>query len=475
MNGLFIAAGLVCAFLFLFLRPRYKVLIAFFFMTLGFNVIPRYVFNLEVWDPGAVLLLIAGVQLLFMKTAAEPIKTGYLSILKLFIVWLTFCLLWSLLIYQYPLLDTLKVSRQIIIGYMSVFIFIRLFRVDPKSFDFFLKFFYWTTFVLMLFCIAQHQLNLDILFIRETEYGNTIRLIPTFFPICLFFLWVLLSKIFSHEKMQWHELVYIFITFLVTAITYTRGIYISVAAVFLLMLMILLYYRKIGFSQTFLFFTCAVSLILVLTITGAMDRVLSRAYSGIELVTGLDKNHQKKAKDNYDTFTGRILTAKERFDMVAHKNPVVGFGFIHEDNIPRNLRKNLNYGSVITTPKYLETYRYTTNYVLALYTADIGWPNIVLQTGFIGFFIFILFIICFLWNWLRNRRLGGNEFLCIRLGVFLQMVTFVLLMFNGTPLSYLVQIPSFFIAGYAFLTHQAQESQNKANPENISGELDYVC
>ncbi len=451
MNWLMTLFAVVLFGGFLWLKPRYKILIAFFIMAYCFNIIPRFVMNWEIWDLGAVLLLITGAQMLFMKTVSEPIKPVYLTVLKFFLAWLCLSILWSLFIYHYPMLATLKASRQMIIGYLSVFIFIRLFRIDPGAFDFYIKFLYWITFFLMIICIAQHVLHVNILFMRATEYGGTYRIIPTFLPICLFLFWISLSKLISRSQIKWHEIFYILLTITVTALTYTRGIYLATTAVSLAMLFILSISRKLFFNRAFVFFAFSVSLTMILGLGGVLDRVLTRAVSGIELISGGQKKVNSKSKDDYDTFTGRIKTAEERFVLVLDKNPYFGFGFIHEEIVPPKIRNKLRYGSVISTDEYLAMYKRNHPYVLALFTADIGWANVVLYSGIVGFSLLILFILCFIMNYIKNILVNDKQYY-VRLGAFLQFLVLVMLMFNGTPLTTLIQIPALLIAGYAYYT-----------------------
>lgn len=65
------------------------------------------------------------------------------------------------------------------------------------------------------------------------------------------------------------------------------------------------------------------------------------------------------------------MLVKERFELVAEHNPIIGYGFIHEDNISKTLRNSLKYESVIYTPEMVRKYQYGHPYVLALFSADI--------------------------------------------------------------------------------------------------------
>ena len=122
-----IAAGMVGLIAFGMLSPRIKVLIAFFVMTSCFDLVPRILFKIDVWDVGAILLLIAWFQLALFKTKVSTSTVGYVVILRVILGWMVLCLLWSVLIYEYSVLNSLKASRQMIIGVFSFFVFKELF------------------------------------------------------------------------------------------------------------------------------------------------------------------------------------------------------------------------------------------------------------------------------------------------------------------------------------------------------------
>jgi hypothetical protein len=176
------------------------------------------------------------------------------------------------------------------------------------------------------------------------------------------------------------------------------------------------------------------------------DRVINRAASGIEI---LFSGKAVSSKIDEDTYSGRWMLLKERFELVAEYNPIIGYGFIHEDNLPKKIRNSLKYGSVIATPEMVQEYKYGQPYVLALFSADIGWANIVLATGYMGFLIFLIFIGSFLLSY-RGKQFVDSHRYHIHLAFYLQTITLLLLMFNGNTFTNQVQIPGFMIAGYLY-------------------------
>ncbi|WP_173051250.1 O-antigen ligase family protein [Nitrospira sp. KM1] len=429
---------------FLFLSPRIKVFIAFFVMTSCFDLVPSLVFNKNVWDFGAVLLAIAWVQLLLSKPKISPRTTSYVALIQVFIGWMVVCVLWSLLFYNYPLLNTLKACRQMIIGFLSFFVFQRLFRNDPDSFDFFMKALYWTTYALLPVSLLGYLVNKPLLFGLQTEYGGVIRSLPVFLPIGLMHFWIITSRLLSAEKVRAHELLYVGMVIGVTALTFTRGIYLTVMFVFCVMLVTLTSRKKLNFAAATSFMTIGVVLAVVLVLGGYANRVVERFNSAVDLVSG---GKRAVSERNDDTYTGRIALAKERVALVAQHNPFVGYGFIHEDDVPDALRSKLKYGSVVYTPEYVDLYRMGYPYMLALHSADIGWADIVIDTGIFGLILWILFFAFFVREYYYTARRTQKLLYYAQLGLFLQTLVGALLMFESNTFVSLVQIASFMLAG----------------------------
>jgi hypothetical protein len=450
MRYLWITVVATVFLFFIFLRPRYKVFLAFFVMTACFDLAPRQLFKTEIWDVGAILLLISGLHLIFVKAAAKPIRASYLTILMVFTGWLILCAIWSIVIFNYPVLATIKVSRQMIIGYISIFILLRLFRVDPTAFDFLNKTFYCMTFFLLIACIAQYLLNRPILFSLTSKYVGAVRALPIFLPFCLLSLWFIMSKYLSGIKVKYHEMAYGFMTIVVTAITYTRGIYFAVMIIFLSMLLLLTIHKKLAPRKALVFSVLSIICISTLVASGGMNRVVGRTINAFELVTTIRNENNTTTRINQDTFSGRLALMRERFELVYGYNPLFGYGFLHEENVPRTLRNALRYGSVVDTEEYRKKYQRGHPYVLALHSVDIGWGDMVLNSGFIGLLLFVVFVCVYTFSFLTQNRLWRSKRYNLRMALFLQSAALVIVMFNGNPYIEFIQIPGFMIAGYAF-------------------------
>lgn len=451
--GILAAVGLP---VFLLLPVRVKMLVSFIVMTKGFDLLPSIIGGIDIWDCGTVLFLLSAMPLLFSKGVELQDPPFYLGAFKVFYVWLLMCLAWSLVCNHYPWLHTFKVARQMVIGYFTLFVFIAFFTADERSLPFFIRWLYRITFILLPISIVQTIFKLHILTSLTQQYGTINRSIPIFLSITLFYLYTIISRFISGQRFRLHETVYSMLALLAIALTYTRGIYLAFAAVSLMLLGNLAYQNRLNLQRLIVAAAIVALCLPFLAYGGHLDRVIDRFSSGIGLATF---NTTANSKHNVDSFKGRIALTKERFDLVWERNPLAGLGFMHEDDVPSTMRNSFKSGSVITTPEYLKRYRYIPRYTLALYSADIGWANLVLMTGFVGLAVFLLFLGCFFVSY-YNRVAIAEPYYHLRHGFFLQTITMAILMFNGDTFVSKLQVACFMIAGYAVTTYRGRLSQH---------------
>lgn len=446
LNVYVVVAALAGLLVFLRLSIAWKALVAFIIMSQGFDMVPYIVYGSQVWDFGAIMLLMAGAQLIFAKPKEPSIRAVSVTLLRVFIIWLIFCLFYSLLVYRYPAMNTLKSARQMLIGYLSIFIFLKLFRVDKNALPIFIKWLYFVTYILQIVTIVQNIVGSPILYGLSVEYIGAIRYLPVFLPISLFYLWIILSKYFQGAGIKIHEWVYGGLVFFVVATTYTRGLYIAVVVSLLTLLFLLQLGGRLKATSAVIFVSF-ISLGLTILIAGGLaDRVINRGTSGFNIL--LD-TQEAGSQVNVDTFSGRLGLVKERIALVIEHNPIVGFGFLHEGDVPVSLRSKFRHGSVVYTPEMVEKYRYGQPYVLALYSADIGWANIVVNTGLVGSLLFLLFVAIFLFSY-KKLKIENAQLSHYRTAFFVQTITLLILMFNGNTFTNNVQIPALMIAGYLY-------------------------
>lgn len=450
-----VAAAIVGGGIFLVLRPRYQILITFILMCGGFNLLPSVVMGWHIWDLGIPLLIIVYIKSLIRNKELSFSMPFYTVILRVFISWMVFCFVWSLLVKGYQVVDVVKVSRELIIGYCTFFVFMRVFTTDREALPFLLKSLYVLTFALLIIVVIQSFIGTKILTGLYRAYGTTTRFLPIFLPICLFYFWLLSARLLSGEKIAVHAYLYILLVLFAVVSTYTRGIYMTFLLISFYMVVILI---REGRMRAGSFIAASSALVMVLALalgTGIADRALGRLMSGLSLISQNEAT-VTNSKETDDTFTGRYMLLGERIQMVAETDPIFGYGFLHEDNISSRFRAKLDYGSVIHTAEYNEKYIWGHPYVLALYSADIGWADIVLKTGLIGLFLLLMFLViiggAYFGAIVKRRGLRRSPDYFIRLAFYLQFSTVPILMFNGNPLVVNVQIPMFLLAGFAFYT-----------------------
>ena len=142
MSSAIIGLAIAGFVFFLLFPPKVKALIAFLLMMQCMALVPDILFGMYVWDYGAILMLVTGVEVFVRKPVLSPAKHAYMTVLWVLLAWLTICFLWSLLAYRYPIGHTIKNARYMMLGYFMTPIFVRLFSVQPDAFEFLMKWIY---------------------------------------------------------------------------------------------------------------------------------------------------------------------------------------------------------------------------------------------------------------------------------------------------------------------------------------------
>ena len=446
--------GILGLLAFLYLQPKYKVFISFFLMMQFFDLGPGLLFGMYVWDYGAILMLVTAVDVFLRTPVLELPKHGYITVFKIFLAWLLICFLWSLLIYQYPVLHTIKNARYLLVGYSMTLIFIRVFSVQPESFEFLMKWFYWLTFVLMPVVLLQYLLDRPLLFGLIVEYEGAVRALPIFLPFCILYFWVILVKLLSSQRLAAHETIYLTLAASTIALTFTRGIYIAVMLTTVALMWTMSWDRTVKALSALKAMTAGALMIVVLLAFGAGGKVVDRIASGLHLLSSGDTASVKQSKENDDTFNGRLGLAAERFSLVWAKNPILGYGFIHEDDVPSELRGSLRFGTPLSgtaadPTAYSRFNGVTDHYTLGFYTADVAWADIAISTGWLGVLLLIIVVLVFVLGHYRQR--GGTHPMgyAVRTALFLQVLVAFLLTFNSNSFYSNVHIVAFLLAGYA--------------------------
>ena len=448
-----VVAGLAVAVMvmFFFLPLKAKVLLSYLLMMQCFNLIPGQLFGQYIWDYGAILMLVTGGLVLFQRRQIRIFNHAYIIALKVFLAWLFICFFWSLAIYQYPLLNTIKSARYMVVGYSMTFILIRVFSVQQGILEYLMKWFYWLSFLIMPVFVLQYLLHQTLLFVKAIEYEGALRAIPVFLPFCLLNLWIILVKALSAEKLRMHERVYAALTLCVIALTYTRGVYIGVIVTSGVLIWTMLRDGTLKSGSAFKVLGAGVVMTCLLAAAGGGAKVVGRIASGVQALGSGDSVHAAK---NDDTFTGRLGLSAERFSLSWDRNPLLGYAFIHEDDVPHELRSSLRFGTPLdgtaADPTLFARTDSDGHYTLGFYSADIAWADIVIASGPMGVLLLVLLILTL---FIGHRRLRGEHPMgyAVRTGIFLQLVMSALLTFDGDSLFGTAYIPAFLMAAYSLV------------------------
>jgi hypothetical protein len=451
-------AAVVALIAFLCLRPKVKALIALIIMTSCFDLVPRIIGGIDTWDIGAVLLILTGGDLLLRfglrkySSDTPPFMLAFMA----FYAWVVVCFICSLLIYNYPLLPTVKFGRQMVLGYLSLFIFARLFAADRGSLKFMLSWLYRITFVLMIAALAQRVLPVHLLAGAYREYGGTTRYLPSFMSFCLLFYWQICANLLSGERLKLHEMAYTAAVLGVVLTSYTRGIYAAVILGMTIISLSLLAARQIKATAVVKLSLVGAVALITFYAAGGLDLALKRFGSAVDITLG--QAEERKGMD--DTFTGRLQIVGERAAMVASHNPLMGYGFWHDELVPPEVLHGLKYGSIIYTDEYVKRYVYGYPYVKGLHSADAGWADMILNTGFLGVALFLVAILMLIASQFRApeaERAREKYLRHLRVALFTEILLLVVLMVEGNPFVVSVQMAGFMIAAYSSLLGKRRE------------------
>lgn len=447
-----ILIALVVGMLFLFVSMKYKILLAIVVMSSCFDLVEHIIGGIDLWDVGIIMLFIAYLQLLLTSNKKRHGKLAYEKILIVFVVWMLIEFAWSL--YHYPLIPTVKTARQLLLGYMTYFVYVSFFKSQNYEVEPFFRLLFRVVFLFVVLFVVQSFLHFPVLKSLTRDYEGLTRSIPGFLAYALLFTWLHLVRYFSGEKLSVAEYVYLALMVVVIMGTYTRSVYFGVMIIICTMIIILIKDGKL--QPTKFTISCIVTFMafVVLVSTGELDKMISRTLSGLQLITGdVGQNFQERKKKD-DSYTGRLSIVQERFAMVMQANPLMGYGFVHDDIAYNQLKLRPHSGS-IRADKY--DYKYSNDFNLTIYSADATWGNILINTGITGFAILLIFVISVVVTSFR-RNFNNSALYYYQCAFFLQFIYTVISTIASSAMSSGVQIPCLALAGYTICMQTKKES-----------------
>ena len=442
--------------------PLFGLLFAFITMNSFFNLIPRQLFSgtfiNKTWDLGFFFMIIFGGSLLIKKYKKAEYIPLYLKVFSVFLIICVISFIFTNIKYQFPMIDTFRSFRNYL-GYLFIPFFLQYFlqaKDGEKALNKLLQSLYIISFVLLLIYniqfLIQKQLFHGFNRIQITTYGASyLRSVPNFLFICYFFLWFNLSAWLLNKKLFPLGKCYMVLCFSAILFTFTRGIYISVFMILILIIFLILSSKRYNTTNIIIVSILGVSLFSTVYVAGFLQPFISRA-STIGQATF--------QSERVGTLWYRIGLVDDRIRLINEENPFLGLGFVHN-------KYGYRFGA------FRGNYDEETG-GSALGCADIAWGNILYQTGWIGFSSFVLFIIFFMYYVfisLRKRisTSAVNTILLIELAAVAELLRMIIQTMNGNVFTGNTQNPAliFAIAGFAHILQKGIEQKNSENINSV--------
>lgn len=404
--------------------------LSFVIMTNFFDLLPRKFFNVEAWDIGISLLFVLFLfrykegNISFIEIIAKNNK-AYIKILLIFLAFTVIVFFYSVVVNRYPLLETIQASRQIILGYLLYFIYLKIYSNDRRL-QSTSRFLYFSTYLLLILFITQYLTKAQIFYGYFRVQGDEIRSIPIFLPICFLFLWEIFQRFLSGARIRLHESIYAVLLLASALLTFTRGIYISLLLTLLFIIVYSKFKGEIKIVKIIPRIFLVTGIIIIFLTSGYGEKYYELSKTGIEDIFWTSKNI------GGGTFNFRMDMLEERALLVLDHNPVFGYGFLHEQSAKKY------------APFRIGTWN-ENDRVISFKSADIAWVNIIIYLGYLGLLIFLLFWLFFVFDFLNRYKNMGS----FHAALFFQMFFLFLLMWNGSAFTEYLQIPMISLAWYS--------------------------
>ncbi len=411
---------------------RLGLFVSFIIMSSGFGLPPTDLlsdFGIPyLWVLGFSMMLLFSLPLFLVRNHKVKIDSWYLKLFLLFLGVILVSVIWSIAIYKYDPIETLKASREYL-GYLTFFIFLILFQNNKQNYKKFFLYIYYVSFFLIIIYIIQFVTGTQIFSGHSTEYRyqgqEIIRNIPQLFHLFFIYLWYNLSAWMSGRKLLRGGKLFIVLAYCAALFTLTRGIYL--ATIFSTVLVILFYFKRKEVKLQKL--AAILAVVLLLPLFFIADNPFSQRIGEIS------SNLTEEGSDS--TFFFRLAILGERATIAMEKNPVWGLGFYHPEN---EAELNLLFGP-------WEPDRNSP----ALWSSDIAWANIIYQMGLTGVVSLSLLFIAFIAHFPRIIR--KHKFLAddlIGLSVYVELIRQMILMWIGAVFTYNTQNIAMLLAFYTY-------------------------
>lgn len=386
-----------------------SILIVFFFLTGGFQIVPTSFFetNIGINKPFdyAILFIIITSLVEYKENIRIVKEINIVKLLTLFLSFIVILIIYNILIYDYSMFDVLKPSRKIFL----LLLLFNLIKVDTENIENIFNFLFVITIIQSFIFLLQIPLNNVLLNNGVFESIPNLETIDTLWiryyntPNLLFiFLYYSFLNLFSENKKSWPKFLILLMT---TIAPLHRSLIFAVFFVFFI-LNFISKFDKFKYNRSI----AIILLLLILTIPQFLER-LSTGIS--ESIYSFADDTQMEAPDNNLAF--RLAHLYERADFIFEnpKTMLLGIGFLPEDS-PQT--KALNFAIGYVTDE---------NEVTQIDTADIAWSLIIVYTGLIGVLFYCYFyfkIMQFFWR-KRMNNIFSKTGLAVLLTLFFTSFT----------------------------------------------------
>lgn len=347
----------------------YALLIFFFFISNGFQVIPAPV--IAIGMPGisktydfALIILFATFLFNFQDTVTQFQNVRFITSIKLLILFSIACGVYSSIILNYDTQQIIRVIRPYLL--LFSFAYFGFFEVDvlERVFIFLVK----LTFVLSIAYLVQIPLHLTTLQtfggemnITTLEGTNWSRYYNTPVFLTISFLYCIFSNNIIQGRARWIFL----LIFIVTVIAPAHRSYLTVTFGCVLFYL----FTKTGYDQKILIIFSSFFSLLALSTLDVVNKVVDKTTKDLSFLS----SPSYKNLDMMNTFSFRFLHFLERATFIIEDSSrwIFGLGFITETS-PQGQRLNFNVG--------LED-KASIGKIIQIDTGDIVWSILVIQGG----------------------------------------------------------------------------------------------
>ncbi|MCP5063412.1 MAG: hypothetical protein GY936_13250 [Ignavibacteriae bacterium] len=437
-------------------NPLFGLLFSFAAMNSFFNLIPVRLFPSafvnKTWDLGFIFMILFGGSLLVKRYTKMNYLPFYIKVFSIYLIICVISFILTIIKYPLPFIDAFRTFRYHL-GYFFFLFLLQYFlqaKDGGKALNKLLKSLYIISFILLLIYniqfVIQKPLFLGYNLKQTTTYGASfLRSIPNFLFICYFFLWFNLSAWFLNKQLFPLAKFYMPLCVGGVLFSFTRGIYLTVFVILILIIFMLLNSRRYNPKKILIVSILGVVFFSTAYAAGVLKPFLSRAST-------ISQDTLSSTKEG--SFWYRIGLVEDRIRLIKDENPLLGLGFVHNKYGSRFGKYRGNYDESIKGP--------------ALGCADIAWGNIIFQTGWLGFSSFALFVISLIYYAVIKLRkkistIVITEIFLIEFAAVVELLRMTIQAFNSSTITSNTQNPSlmFAIAGFAYILQQKSVHKKK--------------